>query len=297
VKKEKNASEAKGAGLSRPAGVRYLARIAPEILPELDELIIEGWTLEGAAAAINESGKYTVALSSVEHYFRSNIDLQRRRIQFISRTASAITEHLPGNPDSPEKQIVNALVMGGLLKSNEKDAYTNLNIMMLRRAEIINLELRNKLMEGKTIENRLQKKHLEAQTQLMRARTEFVEGQTEKLREFVRKLEKKKNITPDTLEKIQAIYGLMSQSVAQAVPEIRTVPEQNHGDPNAPRDDGIETQAYYTNPVDRHEAAIASHMELIRRTNGEDEPPQPGQSEPAGQPRLLTEGEQEKLDD
>lgn len=295
MKKDKNARHGTGARGPQPVTDWRMGKIVPEIRPQLDELIIEGASLEGATAAINECPQFAVTLSAVEHYVRSNIDLQRRRIQYIARTASAITEHVPGDPDTAEKQLINALIMAGLLKTNEKDASPFLNSMLLRRAELTNLHLRNKLMRWKEKENRLLKERLEAQAKLTRARTEFVEGQTAKLREFVRKLEKKKSITPETLEKIQAIYGLLSHSVAQAGPDMGTVEDQNPGDPNAPRDDGVEIQAYYTNPVDPYESA--SLRKRLREINREDEPAQPGQSEPAGQQRMLTEGEPEELGD
>jgi len=295
VKKERNVRKSTGGPGPQPMVAWQIGKIAPELRVQLDELIVEGATLEGATAAINESQKFSVTLSAVEHYVRSNIDLQRRRIQYIANTASAITEHVPGDPEAPEKQLLNALIMAGLLKTNEKDASPFLNSAMLRRAEIINLELRNKLMRWKVKEKRILAEHQRIQNDLTRARTRFVDGQTAKLREFVRKLEKKKSITPETLEKIQAIYGLLSHSVAQAAPDTGSALDQNHGDPIATCDDGVETQAYYTNPVDRNESNIASHKELMRVFNGEDEPSQPGQTEPAGQQNLLTEGEKKEL--
>jgi hypothetical protein len=287
VKKNKNVKEGTGAPGPQPVVDWQMSLIAPEIRGQLDELIIEGASLEGATAAINESPQYSVTLGSVEHYVRSNIDLQRRRIQYIANTTSAITQHVPGDPDAPEKQLINALIMAGLLKTNEKDASPFLNSMMLRRAELTNLELRNKLMRWKQKENRILEERLNAQNKLTRARTKFVDGQTEKLREFVRKLEKKKSITPETLEKIQAIYGLLSHSVAQAAPDMGTVEEQNLGDPNVPRDDGVETQGYYTSPVDSYEAGKTILLKRLSEVNVE------VQAEPAGQQRLLTQGKDE----
>lgn len=291
MKRDKNEGKSTGGREPQSAEAWRVGEIAPEVKAQLDELIIEGATLEGATSAINEGSKFSVALSGVEHYVRSNIDLQRRRIQYIAHTTSAITEHVPGDADAVEKQLINALIMAGLLKINEKDASPFLNSMMLRRAEVTNLRLRNRLMRWKEKENRMLEKRLEAQTQLMRARTEFVEGQTAKLLEFVRKLEKKRSITPETLQKIQEIYGLLAQNVASASPNMGTLEEQNPGDPNLPRDPGVETQTYYTKPVDDYEAGKVSHRKNLNEINAG---VAPGQTEPGGQPRLLTEGEDEE---
>ena len=290
MKKDKRVKEGAGAPEPRPGADWQVVKIAPEVRAQLDELIIEGATLEGATAAINESQQFSVPLSAVEHYVRSNIDLQRRRIQYIAHTTSAITEHVPGDADAVEKQLINALIMAGLLKINEKDASPFLNSVMLRRAEITNLRLRNRLMRWKEKENLMLEKRLETQNRLMRARTEFVEGQTAKLLECVRKLEKKRSITPETLQKIQEIYGLIAQNVASASPNVGTLEEQNLGDPNLPRDPGVETQAYYTKPVDDYEAGKVSHRKNLNEINAE---VAPGQTEPDGQPRLLTQGEEE----
>lgn len=257
---------------TRPVVFRDVKLLPPAARQLLEEYFIEGASLEGAVEAINENDDFQVTLSAVAHHFRSRIDLQCRRVQYITATAAAITEGLPGDPASPENRLMDVLIMGGLVKVNEQDGSGFLNSMIMRRLEGANLVLKNRLMRWKEKENVLREKQVKAQTGLLVSRQRLITEQTKKLGDFVKKLERKRNITPETLQKIQDIYGILKKDLALAAADANAASAPP--EPSLAEGDGIETQAYYTSPVDIYESGKTQFLERVQEGSSE-----PGQRE------------------
>jgi hypothetical protein len=208
------------------------AALLPEAMrPELRELLVQGATIEGAAQSVNArvwddpalkpSGqrvRYNVTCDAIREYYNADRELQCARAQYLVEGTEAITRSLSktGNLKEGEARYIEAVVMTGLARINDKDAPLSIKDSLRARAERDVLELKIRLAKLKAAETMWHRAYEKSQKALLDQKKEFVFEQTVKLRDMMRKLEKKKNLTPETIRKIQETYGILAENVAQA---------------------------------------------------------------------------------
>jgi len=187
-----------------------------ELLPEnikleAERMLVNGATFEDTTEWINQrhgpehDGEAEgVTLLAVRSYFQCNSDLQTRRIRRMQEVAQKLKEALTGDPHSAQGELADAVFLTGL--------------MGLERAGsrfTVKDAARHFLARGSL---GLKKRNLEAALRLAeeRIKTEIVKRERveQRAREVAQAIEKEgqgRDLGPETLRKIQEIYGLIGQ--------------------------------------------------------------------------------------
>jgi len=173
----------------------------------IDQLLIEGATFEDVVENMEEQGLGRVSLQAVATYFRNNMDLQKRRVLRQVERAQELKKSL-GDPDSAEAELADAMFFTGYLGVTRKSAELRLKDMESIRLGKENLRLRNRVL-------RLRERKLEQDRDFNRARTDVMLKKLELLQLNINQLKnvmgtesKKNKLGPETLQKIQEIYGI-----------------------------------------------------------------------------------------
>ncbi len=307
-KKAESAAAEKIRDLGPPTQIIHQVHLLPEAMAQaLRELIVQGASPEFAADELNKRKDWdgppkaeahsihpvvhpVITLPAVQQYCRADLDLQRERAHYLVQTSEAITRSLSetGNLEEGDSRYVHAVVMTGLTKINQGDSSLSTKEAIKARDEALNLQLKNRLLRLQVQDGVRREAYLKAQKDLNLAKKCFVQAQTRELRDVVRKLAKKKNLTPETLQKIQETYGILAHNVAgtglgPSVEELQALPA---GSPQAP-DETPEPEPYYFVSPERVAQAMVHPMDGIKtqleEASAAEEMPRPDDFQESGQ--------------
>ncbi len=172
------------------------------------QLLIEGATFEDVVEAVNERGTEDVSLQAVEHFFRSDPGLQQQRIQWTINTLKSLKQ-AAGNPGSLEADLLDAIILTGLMRVTRQGANFDLRHALLEKLRRDNLHLERQVFNLKAQMSVQEKSYMEARTRAALAKAELIQVQLQKLLQALQGMQKTKKIDAQTLEKIREIYGLI----------------------------------------------------------------------------------------
>ena len=200
----------------KPAGdVKEL----PEELRELvDRMLREGATFEDVYEALDERGGPTLTLQGIQNFYRGNLDLQTRRIEYQLERARQLQESC-AHPDSAEAQLAQAAILTGLQcltrKSTQLTSRETIHIWLQRE----NLRLKRELLRLKVAreaeDQRLRRTKLRSEM----IKWKYARIKLQQLRRQLIQEGKTKLLGPEAMEKIQEIYGLLRIPVVARDPD------------------------------------------------------------------------------
>ena len=205
-----------------------VAELPADLRELVDRMLTEGATFEDVYEAVNERGGPTLTLQGIQNFYRGNLDLQKRRIQFQLERARQLKESF-AHPESAEAQLANAAILTGLQSLSRKGAEMTLRDYIRARLERENLMLKQDLLRLKVAR--------EAEDQRLRRtkmHSELIKWQHAKikLQQLRRQLVqegKTKLLGPEAMEKIQEIYGLLRIPVVARDPDRKEPPPGGQG--------------------------------------------------------------------
>jgi Bacteriophage Mu, Gp27 len=195
------------AAARRVRPVSDVAKLPAELRELVDRLLVEGATFEDVSESVNERG-VPLTLQAVQNRYRSDLGLQRRRIEFQAERARVLTEAL-GDPDSSDAQLAYAAMLTGLQSLTRKDGG-----ITLKDAVKGTLERRNIILKRELLRMRIAREEEDKRFRKTRLHAEFLKLQLTrtKLAQLQRELKKHENnstLGRVAMEKIQEIYGLL----------------------------------------------------------------------------------------
>ena len=290
MRKQAESAANKIRALGPPTQLVHQVHMLPEAMAQaLREMIVQGASPEFAADEVNKRHDWDgppkaesrsthpvthpeITLPAVQQYCRADRDLQRERAHYLVQSAEAITSSLSesGNLEEGDSRYVHAVVMTGLTKINQADSSLSTKEAIKARDEGLNLKLRNRLLRLRDMEAARRVSYTEAQRKLTDAKRNFVQAQTRELRKMVGKLAKSKNLTPDTLRKIQETYGILAQNVAETAlgPSLEELQGLPAGPPPQP-DEASEPQQYYFHSPERVAQELLDPMDKFKKDREE----------------------------
>lgn len=230
-----------------------------EVQAQLKELLVGGATPETAADVVNESNQYRISQKVVANFFQTHPEIHFLRAQRLVKDAETILTSLgSGSTAAGEKRYVKAVIMDGLQAQKHSEKSWSVRDALRSHREVENLRLHNKILDirRRDLENR--QKHQEAHAELERERATFIRVQTNRLERLKAKIANPETLTPESLESIREIYGLVSNSLARVADPGQDTPAP----PPLPQPSAeeLETEIYITEPKQGSEAA-----DLVRR--------------------------------
>jgi len=209
--------------------VNDVAKLPAEMRELVERMLVEGATFEDVCDAVNDHG-VPVTLQAVQNRYRSDLELQKRRIVFQVERAQVLTQAL-ADPDSSDAQLAHAALLTGLqtLSRNGRE-------MTMKDAVKVLLERRNIRLKGRLMEMRIKREEEEKRFRKTRLHAEILKlrltrGRLVQLERELKKPENRSSLGPVALEKIQEIYGLLQ------MPVIPRDIEVSHEEPRATGDE------------------------------------------------------------
>jgi hypothetical protein len=175
----------------------------------VERMLIMGSTFEEVVEAINESGEATITLGAIEVYFRSNLKLQQKRIQYQTKTACELKKAF-GDPSSAEAEIAQAVIMTGLMGARRGSPAGKLKRETRAKDQNENFRLRELAFRLRTKRFALGMRMMKARLRAEEAKVKLIAS---KLSQVARDLEQaggSSTLSPEMILRIQEVYGIAS---------------------------------------------------------------------------------------
>jgi hypothetical protein len=187
--------------------VSDVAKLPAEMRELVERMLVEGATFEDVRDAVNDRG-VPLTLQAVQNRYRSDLELQKQRIEFQAERARVLAQAL-GDPDSADAQLAYAAMLTGFQSLTRKEG-----VLTLRDAVKGTMERRNIMLKREILQMRLRREEEEKRFRKMRLHAEILKMRLmrTKLVQLERELKKPENSSTlgrVALEKIQEIYGLL----------------------------------------------------------------------------------------
>jgi hypothetical protein len=200
-----------------------LDRLDPERLQKIDELLAEGATFEDVVRTLNDATGEGIAEVAVENYFRSNLELQKRRVRRMVEKLEELKKSL-GGPESAEGKLAEAALFTGLMGLTRKSTYIDLEDLEVLRLKRDKLNLERTIMEMKEKEARERRRMMQAQTNYVIVKCDKAKFELRKMMDLLRGLKRGDQLDAQTIGKIREIYGIIRQPYIE--PENPAAPPQ-----------------------------------------------------------------------
>jgi hypothetical protein len=190
----------------------------PERLKKIDHLLIEGATFADVVRTLNSEPGETIGELAVENYFRSNLELQKRRVCRMVEKMEELKASM-GNPETAEGKLAEAVLFTGLMGLTRNPMYADLEDVQTLRLKREKLELERSLLHLKDKEAREKVRQMKAQTAFTIAKCERATFELKKMEGLLRTLKRGDKLDPPTLNQIREIYGIIKQPYVSESPE------------------------------------------------------------------------------
>lgn len=184
--------------------------LSDELRKLVETMLVDGGTFEDVVEAVKERGKEQITLQAVQNFFRSNLGLQQQRIKRQRETAQALRQAL-GDPASGQQELADAILMTGLMRVSRRGSEFSAKDAVYEKYERENLRLKQELSKQKEQKLRLDKRIALTRWKSEQTRTELARARLLELQQMLDARKGQQHLGPETLQKIQEIYGLIGE--------------------------------------------------------------------------------------
>jgi hypothetical protein len=182
----------------------------PERLKKIDNMLAEGATFADVVRTLNSEPGETIGELAVENYFRSNLELQKRRVCRMVEKMEELKASM-GNPETAEGKLAEAALFTGLMGLTRNPMYADLEDVQTLRLKREKLELERSLLQLRDKEAREKVRQMKAQTAFTIAKCEKATFELRKMEELLRTLKRGEKLDAQTLNQIREVYGIIKQ--------------------------------------------------------------------------------------
>jgi hypothetical protein len=230
AQKKQNFANADSAGAAKSqAPVSEVAKLPAELRELVERMLVEGATFEDVYDAVNERGVH-ITLQAVQNRYRSDLELQKRRIEFQAERARILTQAL-GDPDSADAQLAYAAMLTGLQSLTRKEGGITLKDAVKGTMERRNILLKRQLLRMQVAREKEDKRFRKMRLHAEILKLRMTRGKLAQLERELKKPENSSTLGRVAMEKIQEIYGLLQ------IPVIPRDVEVAHEEPRANGDE------------------------------------------------------------
>ena len=208
-----NVKKAKRGKKSEP--VHEVEQLVPELQAKVRRLLVNGATFEDTTASLEESAHVKLTIRAVENYFRAQVDIQEERILRQVETADKLKKALR-DPKSAHAKLAEAVLFTGLMGLSSKTAASDMQnaIKVKSQAESNRLKEDTQKLRVRKVrsDNRMMKARLQHELEKIKA----LKHRFERLQKEVEREGKSQRVGPETIKRIQEIYGLLSEPEPKA---------------------------------------------------------------------------------
>jgi F0F1-type ATP synthase epsilon subunit len=190
--------------------VHDVAQLDQKLRDLVCKLLVEGATFEDTAATIQESAGEKLTVRAVENFFRADLGIQEERIKRQVLLARKLKRALR-NPDSAHAELAEAVLFTGLMGLHNNTAGVSMQ-------SAVRLKSQDESTRLKQDSQQLRKAKFQTDQQMAQIRRKHELKKLEMLKDKVKKLKQEfedkdegQRVKPETIKRIQEIYGLLSE--------------------------------------------------------------------------------------
>ena len=187
--------------------VSDVTKLPAELRELVERMLVQGATFEDVYDSVNERGVH-VTLQAIQSRYRSDLELQKRRIEFQVERARVLTEAL-GDPDSSDAQLAYAAMLTGLQRLSRKEGGLTLRDAVKGTMERRNILLKRDLLRMQLEREKEDKKFRKTRLHAEMLKLQMMKTKLEQLQRELMKSENSSTLGQVAMEKIQEIYGLL----------------------------------------------------------------------------------------
>jgi hypothetical protein len=223
------------------------APAAEEKLPEdrawelVGTMLVEGYTFEDTLETVNARAAKPLTLGEVEHFYRSNLDVQKGRIHHLIGNFEKLITDL-GNLQTAEGKLAEATFLNGYLNLHRPGA--GIGPWQAERwrheKETLKLRLRNVEMKEQRARELHELHRIKIRHDL--ARLKILRKKIIQLEALIRSAQRGRRLGGETLQRIQEIYGIVTEPI-NPPPKLLNAPQGAFQDPECEAPDPVDTPA------------------------------------------------------
>ena len=198
--------------MTEQAGIlRTNVRMLPPKLKKLvEKMLIEGATFQETVEAVNEIGKDKVTLIAIQSFYRSNLELQARRVRYQLETAETLQKAL-GDPESGQKMLAGAVVLTGLMRVENKGSEFGVQDAVRGKVQQEKMKNEAKALLLKTEKLEMDRGFTDVRVESELLKMKAIRKKLDELEKTLKSKGKRRQLSPETIQKIREIYGLTSK--------------------------------------------------------------------------------------
>ncbi|HLI30097.1 MAG TPA: hypothetical protein VKV79_03225 [Terriglobia bacterium] len=191
--------------------VTKVDELSPDAQHTVRDMLVNGFTFEDVVEVVNDLGEDMIEVRAVEKYFRSDLNVQTDRIRRQLETARTLKQALK-DPDSGQAELAEAVLITGLMGLRKHDEASKLQRAFRVKDQQENQQLKKDTYRLKAKKFELDKKVLDARLRSEVAKRELLQAKVFQLKQAVDRESHDHVLGPETIQRIQEIYGLVSNS-------------------------------------------------------------------------------------
>jgi hypothetical protein len=191
----------------------------PQELRELiDRMLTKGSTFEDVLDAVEKMEPNSISRAAVEIYFRSNTELQQKRVQAQIEAARKLKDSCAG-PDSAQSELAQAMIMTGLTGLSRATTASESEYALRSKAQSENYRLKEQVLQLQIQKSALDSEMLKVRIRHESEKLRLVAGKAEQLQKMLERQSASKTLTPEMLQRIEEIYGIATEDSSDAASE------------------------------------------------------------------------------
>lgn len=191
--------------------VNNLAILDGGLRGRVEKMLKEGLTFEDVVEAVNARGGQRITLNAVKTYFQGSRKLQTERARRQVEDAEALLKSVDDDPRSAEARLARATFLTGYARVHRNTSDVTAREAARYRMECENLNLKHQILVMQRKKAKQELDYSRAKTNLILITQAKVKGDILMLERELRAHHAGDPIGPEVLEKIQQLYGLVSQ--------------------------------------------------------------------------------------
>lgn len=197
-------------------------KLPDKVKKRVRKLLVEGAPFEDVVEMVAEPGEVTITQRAVEHYFRSDPELQADRIDFQVRAADKLANALH-DPKSSEATLARSVLMMGLSGLSRRGEANRVKHAMQTIKEQRDERFKEADSQRKETKLGFEEQEFQFRVQSLQAKLQMATFQLDKLKESIEKQGQGKALGPEILRQINEIYGIVTTTTPEEMSGVSDV--------------------------------------------------------------------------
>jgi len=177
----------------------------------LRQMLVEGATYDDVVEAVKERHNQKITLTAVEHYFRSDLGLQKDRVRHQVKIARELKDSL-ADAQSDHAELAEAVLFAGLMGLRRGTAAADFQTALRVKNRHEDLKMKWGAFQLKTEQADLGKKVARVRLKSEKTKQKLLTRELQKVERAIQEGMKGHKLGSETIKRIHEIYGLVAET-------------------------------------------------------------------------------------